>query len=93
MNRDHRILKSASVGGNVLEESLPGVSIIEICENKRVLIENHQGIIRYDFDEIIVKTRRGCICICGNNLKLNRMSKVKLVVTGQICSVNMQGRG
>lgn len=73
-------------------ELLAGAPIIEICDLKRVLIENHRGIIEYSCNEIRIKVRYGCICVCGNCLKLSRMSKTKLVITGKISGVTLQGR-
>lgn len=66
--------------------------IVEICGNERVLIENHRGIIAYGYNEIRIKSRIGCICVCGSQLRLSRMSNTKLVITGKICNVTLQGR-
>lgn len=73
-------------------ELLTGAPIIEICDLKRILVENHRGIIEYSCNEIRIKARYGCICVCGNCLKLSRMSKTKLVITGKISGVSLQGR-
>lgn len=71
---------------------LPGVSLIEICGQNRILIENHRGIIAYEVRQIQIKVSFGCIVVCGQNLKLRNMSKEKLVITGKICCINLQGR-
>lgn len=71
---------------------LAGSPIIEICDRCRVLIENHKGIVAYGCEQVQVKVCFGTVCICGTNLKLNRMSKDKLIVTGCISSVNLLGR-
>jgi len=72
---------------------LPGVPLVEICDRRRVLIENHLGIVCYGCNEVRVKTRYGYICVCGEQLQLLRMSKTKLVITGSINTVHLQGRG
>lgn len=72
-------------------ESLPGVPLVEIYNNKRILIENHQGILSYECHEIHIRMRYGRICICGENLELRRMSKEQLVITGCICSITLRG--
>ena len=69
----------------------PGVPIVEICDKERVLIENHYGIIRYGCSDICVKVRYGCVCVSGNQLKLNFMSKSTLIITGKIHGVVLQG--
>lgn len=70
----------------------PGTPIIEICDRCRVLIENHRGIVAYGCERVQVKVHYGTVCICGENLKLKRMSKDRLIVTGNIGSVNLLGR-
>lgn len=82
-----------AVTAHLYGEPLPGIPLVEIWDQKRVLIENHQGIVGYGCEEILVKVRFGRICVCGENLKLAKMSKEKLVITGKICAVNLQGRG
>lgn len=72
---------------------LPGVPLIEICGQVRVLVENHQGVIGYGCHEILVKVRSGCVRIDGENLTMTKMSKEKLVITGKIHAVQLQGRG
>lgn len=71
---------------------LAGVPIVEIYGRRRILIENHCGILAYGTEEIKVKVKNGCICICGKCLKLARLSKEKLVITGQLNNVHMMGR-
>lgn len=72
---------------------IPGLPLIEICGQNRMLIENHQGIAGYGCCEIQINVRFGRIIVCGENLKLTNMSKEKLVITGRICAVNLRGRG
>lgn len=93
MNRGKKIIQSIVRSESLDSDLIPGVPIIEICGQHRLLIENHLGVIGYGCNEIRVKARYGNICVCGQNLKLTRMSKVKLVITGRICGVDLQGRG
>ena len=64
--------------------------LVEICDNKRVLIENHRGIVCYGVNEIIVRVKKGCISVLGSHLCLARMNKTKLVICGDIHSVCVQ---
>ena len=93
MNRSKNWLQSAAADENLHAELIPGIPIVEICDRYRVLIENHHGIIGYAGKEIQVRVRDGCICVCGEDLKLTRMSKGKLVITGVVHGVNLKGRG
>lgn len=73
-------------------EPLPGVSLVEIAGDCRVLIERHQGVIKYDRQQICVKTRFGCILVEGCNLTVTEMTYTQLVITGRIESVVLKRR-
>ena len=81
---------------HVLEESaMDTVSIqpiIEIVGDRRVLIENHQGVAAYGKEKILVCVKFGSVCICGCNLEMMHMTKEQLVVYGRIDSVSLQRR-
>ena len=93
MNRQKKWIRSLVEETVPSTELIPGIPLVEICDRTRILVENHQGIIGYGCNEIRIKTRFGSISVCGSNLKLTRMSNVRLVITGRISSVNLQGRG
>lgn len=67
------------------------VPLIEIAENKRILVENHLGITAYGPDTICVKLRRGMIEISGNGLEMLCMSKDRVVICGVINTVRFLG--
>lgn len=67
-------------------------TIIEIAGDKRVLIENHQGVTAYGKEKILVNVRYGCVCICGSQLEMMHMTKDQLVIYGAIYSVTLQRR-
>lgn len=73
-------------------ESLPGVPIIEIAGESRVLVERHCGMTEYSRERICVKVRYGFVCICGCNLELTRMSQDQLIISGRIDCVQIQRR-
>ena len=54
-------------------------------------MENHQGVVGYDCNEVMIKVRFGVLRIRGEALCLNRMSKDQLVITGTIVSVELRG--
>lgn len=92
MSHEKKWMQSHAGGDSLHTELLTNVPIIEVCDRQRVLIENHQGVVGYGFNEIQIKVRYGCICVCGERLKLTRMSKSKLVITGKICTLHLRGR-
>ncbi len=76
----NRILQAMELG----EEPAPLQSVLELCGDGRLLIENHFGVTEYIAERICVKVRFGQIQICGCNLKLRKMQGQVLVITGRI---------
>lgn len=70
-------------------EALPGVPLVELAGDRRVLIENHSGVTEYGRDKIRVQVHYGQLCICGCGLELARMTKEQLIITGRIDSVTL----
>ena len=73
-------------------EPVPGMPLVEIGGYRRVLIENHQGVLVYSLEEIRVKVSYGCICITGCDLRLMQLSKEQLVICGRVDSIHLFGR-
>lgn len=80
-----RVLLSA----DLLSERAPGVPLLEIVGEGRVLIENHHGVTAYGCNEICVKVQFGHLQILGTGLKLARMSNQQLVITGKLDGVSI----
>lgn len=68
---------------------LPGMPLVEIAGEKRVLIENHKGVTEYDADRICVRVNFGQICVCGEHLTLAQMTGACLVICGRIDSITL----
>lgn len=73
-------------------DAVEGKPIIEIAGDRRVLIENHQGVAAYGREKILVHVKFGSVCICGCNLEMLRMTREQLVICGRIDSVALQRR-
>ena len=81
--------KSRRSVNSVLDSSayvppLPGLPVLELLDDSRLLIENHRGVIAYGERLICVKLKYGAVSIKGNNLSLSYMSRCQLTITGQI---------
>ena len=74
-------------------EPMPGLPLVEIAGQGRVLIENHRGVCCYGREEIRVKVRFGHISVSGSHLELARMSRETLVITGHIENVTLHREG
>ena len=68
----------------------PGKTLVEIFGNKRVLIEQHRGLLCYSNSNILVKSGDGSICIEGENLKISCMSSYQLVICGIIHNISVK---
>ncbi len=78
---------------NRTNDTLPGVPIVELAGDRRVLIENHRGVVAYGTEQICVKMKFGLLCICGQKMELAKMTKDQLVITGTVESVTIRRRG
>lgn len=67
--------------------------LIELIDNRSVLIENHCGVTQYSEQKVCVKTVRGCVEIIGSGLHLIQMSKEQLCIQGCIHTLHLLGGG
>lgn len=85
----HRLIRE----GDIYAEPLPGVPIIELAGDRRVLIENHFGVREYSRERIGVKVKFGLVVVCGQGLELSRMTRQMLVIQGNVETVTLERRG
>ena len=79
-------------GGNADAYSppLPGLPIVEIVGDGRILVENHKGIVDYSDSMICIRVKFGGLRIIGECLSLSYMSRSQLIITGCIDSVSIE---
>lgn len=73
-------------------EPIPGQPLVELIGERRVLIENHDGVTQYGREKICVKVKYGQIAVQGCGLELARMTKEQLIICGRIDSVTLMRR-
>lgn len=73
-------------------EVVPGLPILEIAGDRRVLIERHSGVLEYGPERIRVRVSYGVLCITGCSLELIRMTPQQLIIDGRVDSVCLQRR-
>jgi sporulation protein YqfC len=71
-------------------ESVPLQPILELCGDRRIWIENHQGVREYSMERISVAVRFGQLVLCGEGLRLKKMQGNVLVVSGKIESITVR---
>lgn len=89
MKKSERMIERLTQVTDLPDERLPNQSLVEIVENKRVLIENHQGVRAYETTSVLVKVKFGSVCVSGCHLELAKMTKGQLVITGSIECVKL----
>ena len=87
-----RLLERVTAVADLASRSMPGLPVLELTGENRVLIENHFGVKAYNRDKILVKVSFGCVCVCGCGLEVMRMTKAQLVIRGRIDGVTLQRR-
>lgn len=93
MKQRKRFMEHLTAAADLQEEPIPGLPLIEISGDRRVLIEHHCGVTEYGHEQIGVRVKYGCILICGNHLELTRMTKEQLIISGCIEAVRLIRRG
>ena len=85
-------LRNAADHAELIDEVLPGQTVVEVIGEGRVLVEGHDGVLEYSDLEICAKTWYGIAKIRGSNLKLTIMDKNRLVITGMVQCVELLRR-
>lgn len=74
---------------SAIPEPVPGMPLVEIAGQCRVLIENHRGVTCYGRELIRIRVNYGEVAVAGCNLQLARMSRETVVITGHIHCVSL----
>lgn len=93
MGKGRYFFERLTDGADLSAEPVPGQPIVEIAGDRRVLIENHFGVMEYSRERIGVKVKYGEVFIYGCGLELTRMTKEQLVICGRVDGVTIQRRG
>ncbi len=93
MKHNKTIIQKIATRTDALSASLPRVPVIEIANDHRVLIENHNGVTEYGDACIRVKVCYGCVSVSGSKLELAQITKEQLVILGRIDTVSICREG
>ena len=63
--------------------------LLELISNKRLLIENHNGVVQYSNEIISINTSIGRYDILGFELNLKVLSDERLVIVGNISGISI----
>ena len=70
-------------------ETRAQVPRVTLSGNRRVVVENHRGLLEYGEDTVEVAGGRIRVRIHGTELQLRAMDRNDLVITGRILSVEV----
>lgn len=75
---------------NIPDQTLPGVPIIELYADRRVLIEGKCAIMQYDCNCIKLRSCSFRVSICGSGLSITELSGEQLIITGTVDCVSVR---
>lgn len=90
--RGKNIFRKMTNALEISEQPTAGKTLIEIFDNRSVLIENHCGVISYSAECIAIKTKCGAISVSGCSLFIHKISKEQLRIHGYVQKVELNGR-
>ena len=83
----------ANGSGGFAPGVLPDTPLVELTDERRVLVENHGGITEFEPELIRVRVRFGTLAVHGRCLCIAKMSAKQLVITGRIDGVTLERKG
>ena len=83
------LLEQLTRAADLPDEAIPGLPLVEIAGDRRVLIEHHLGVTQYSSCQICIKVKFGHICVSGQCLVMTRMVADQLIITGRIDNVSI----
>ena len=75
------------------EDLAGGQSRIELTGGRRLLIEDHRGVLEYTDTLLRVALRRGQVRVTGDGLQLTALTLRELAVSGTIREIELEGEG
>ena len=89
MKQRKLLMERIANGADLQDAPIPGLPLIELAGDRRVLMENHRGVTEYGKERICVRVKYGQVCICGQELCLTKMTKGQLIISGKIDSIEL----
>ena len=84
MYRDELIAKANTLIGESIDYA------ITMLGNSGVIVEGYTGIRKYSKEEIVLRIRKKCIFIYGENMSIAEIGKGEIFVIGRIVRVSSE---
>lgn len=75
---------------DIPEDLLHPASKLTVTAGRRVLVENHRGVLEYGRERILVKLARGRLSVEGSELRLVAMNREELLIAGRVRTVEWE---
>lgn len=85
-----RFLRGLTERAGLHAESFPGITLLELSGDDRILVENHRKVLGYTPKGIILQTTFGLAKIEGENLVIASMERGQLLIRGRVRAVLME---
>lgn len=84
MKRSRKLLENVLDAVHLDSELQPKLPVLELAGDQRVLVENHKSVIHYSDEQVLIRVDYGQLSVKGCGLKLVRLGREQLVITGRI---------
>lgn len=76
--------------GNFIPEEIPELITphIELCSQKRAVVEGCKGVLQYDCDSVRLNCKTVIVSFSGENLSLCTLNDESITVTGRINDIS-----
>ena len=89
MKKPAGVLNDLFLRADLGSEPVPGMPLVELMNDCRVLIENHRGVTSYGCHEIRIRLGYGVLSVYGQKLEIACMSKNQIVIIGSIDGISL----
>lgn len=72
------------------EDALLGSAKVTVTAGRRILVDNHRGILDYSDSQAVIALPRGKLTVSGDGLHLLVMTRDRLVLGGRIRTVEWE---
>lgn len=66
------------------EDLVFGSAKITVIATKRILVENHRGILEYGNGRIVIKLDKAKLCLSGSDFEISAMNKNQILICGKL---------
>lgn len=73
-------------------KNISKLPLVEIAGKKRVLVENHLGVIGYSSEKIQIRVCYGVLSVSGSGLQFAQINREQLVICGRVDCVSLLRR-